>query len=234
MKNTFNHRGHREKTIKFTKKKEKIKDFINSKKYLCALCGFIILISSSNPIATDIISKIIGMQKNIKTMRADFIQEKYSQLLEKPIISRGIFFFSVPERFVWDYKDDMKVISDGKRLMLYYKKQQEADIMDISKFPSLPVSFSIENLTKRYRIEVLEAKSHTYILKVKPVIETMPIREILITLDEKATPIEVKMTERTGDSTNISFSNTKVNIIIPDETFSMKVPDGVHVRNNLK
>ncbi|MBM4137103.1 MAG: outer membrane lipoprotein carrier protein LolA [Nitrospira sp.] len=216
----------------------------HSKNYLCVLCGFqnvffgfVLFFAfqlNSHSIGADIISKIIEMQKSIRTMRADFIQEKYSQLLEKPIISSGIFFFSVPERFVWDYKDDMKVISDGKRLMLYYKKQQEADIMDISKFPSLPVSFSIENLSKRYRTEVLEAKSYRYVLKVKPVIEMMPIREILITLDEKATPIEVKMTERTGDITIIRFSNMKVNIMIPDETFSMKVPEGVHVRNNLK
>jgi len=216
MKNIFSHRGHLS---------------------LCALYGFLsvfLFLSYSNTIGTDIISKIIEMQRSIRTMRAEFVQEKHSKLLEMPIISRGVFLFTVPERFVWDYSEDMRVVSDGKRLMLYYKKLKEADIMDISKFPSLPVSFSIESLTKRYHIEVIEAGAHRYILKVTPIIESMPLREIIITLDERATPLEVKMIERTGDSSVIKFTNMKVNITIPEESFSMKVPEGVSLRKHLR
>lgn len=165
-------------------------------------------------------------------MQAEFVQEKHSELLEKPITSMGFFLFSSPERFIWDYNEGMRVVSDGAKLLIYYKGLKEADMVDINRFPSLPGSFSIEKLKERYQIEVLKTKGSRYLLRLTPIIKAMPLREIVITLDEKGAPSEVKMVERTGDSTVIRFTNMQINITIPEESFGMKLPEGVKIRRH--
>jgi outer membrane lipoprotein carrier protein len=182
----------------------------------------------------DTISKIIDLQKSIKTIKTDFIQEKHSALMNRPIISSGTFFFLSPDKFVWDYKKGMKVTSDGKSVMVYYEELKEAEIVSLDNLPSLPGGFSVEKLREHYYIELLEQSSNKYILKVTPVIKSNIFREIMITLDEKAIPVEVKMVERTGDDTVIRFIKRETNIAIPEEVFSVKVPEGVKIRKYLK
>jgi outer membrane lipoprotein-sorting protein len=204
-------------------------------KFSCALAVYlaaILFLSYSRAMAVDNIATLIEMQKSIKTLRADFIQEKHSRLLEKPIVNKGIFSFRVPEMFVWDYQEDMKVVSNGREILIYYKKLREADIAGISRFPSFPASFSIESLLERYRVDIVEAKASGYVLKIVPVSAATPVREIIITLNEKAVPVEIKIFERTGDKTEIRFRNLKVNGMISDDVFSMKVPEGVTIRRH--
>jgi|GEM_PF-1629120 outer membrane lipoprotein-sorting protein len=199
---------------------------------LAVYLAAILFLSYSRAMAVDNIATLIEMQKSIKTLRADFIQEKHSRLLEKPIVNKGIFSFRVPEMFVWDYQEDMKVVSNGREILIYYKKLREADIAGISRFPSFPASFSIESLLERYRVDIVEAKASGYVLKIVPVSAATPVREIIITLNEKAVPVEIKMFERTGDKTEIRFRNLKVNGMISDDVFSMKVPEGVTIRRH--
>lgn len=213
------------------------KDYIkmNLKKLISiiALAASLCLYIKANAIA-DTLTKLIELQRTIKTIKAEFIQEKYSELLDKPITAKGTFFFASPDKFVWDYNEGLKVVSNGEKVLIYYKDIKEADIGDIESVPSLPAGFSLEKLKERYNIEVIQSSSSSSVVKLTPLIPSSMIKELLIKLDEKGVPSDIKMIERTQDKIHITFPKKEFNIFISDETFSISVPDGVKVRKRTK
>ncbi len=46
----------------------------------------------------------------IKSVRADFVQEKHLKILSRPIISRGVFIFQAPGSLRWEYFSPIKNI----------------------------------------------------------------------------------------------------------------------------
>ncbi|MEW6068530.1 MAG: outer membrane lipoprotein carrier protein LolA [Nitrospirota bacterium] len=195
--------------------------------FLGEICG------NTEKACADTISEIIEMQKSIKTLSAEFTQEKHSDLLNTPMITKGVFLFASPEKLIWDYFEGMKITSDGEKVMIYYREIKEADIVDLNSMPSLPGNFSIEALKKNYHIEVLEAGEDRYVLRVTPFIPSNILKEITILLDKKGVPLEVKMIERRGDITIIKFSKMKINDVIPEGTFDIKAPEGIKTRKPL-
>ncbi len=100
--------------------------------------------------------------------------------------------------------------------------------------PSLPAGFSLEKLKDSYRINVIQSTEDMSIVKLVPLIPSSILQELQITLDEKAIPIEISMTERTRDKIYITFPKREFNISIPDEAYSTRVPEGVKVRKRTK
>jgi outer membrane lipoprotein-sorting protein len=53
----------------------------------------------------------------IHTIRADFIQEKHLEILNKPLISKGIFYFKAPDSLRWEYRSPIEstlLMHEGK------------------------------------------------------------------------------------------------------------------------
>ena len=46
----------------------------------------------------------------INTIRADFVQEKHLQILSRPLISKGVFYYEAPGSLRWEYESPIKSI----------------------------------------------------------------------------------------------------------------------------
>jgi len=46
----------------------------------------------------------------INTIRSDFVQEKHLQILSKPLISKGVFYYEGPGSLRWEYQSPIKSI----------------------------------------------------------------------------------------------------------------------------
>ena len=46
----------------------------------------------------------------INTIRADFVQEKHLQILSRPLISKGVFYYEAPGSLRWEYQSPIKSI----------------------------------------------------------------------------------------------------------------------------
>ena len=44
-----------------------------------------------------------GQPARLRSVQADFIQEKHLKILARPLISRGVFVFQVPQSLRWEY-----------------------------------------------------------------------------------------------------------------------------------
>jgi outer membrane lipoprotein-sorting protein len=48
--------------------------------------------------------------QDIHTIRADFVQEKHLEILARPLVSRGVFYFSPPDSLRWEYQQPLATV----------------------------------------------------------------------------------------------------------------------------
>lgn len=48
--------------------------------------------------------------EQIKTIRSDFVQEKHLQILSRPLISKGVFYYEAPGSLRWEYQSPIRSI----------------------------------------------------------------------------------------------------------------------------
>jgi len=59
--------------------------------------GFIFAGWADNP------DEIIRFAENVKTVRAEFVQEKHLKILSKPLLSKGVLYYQAPKSLRWEY-----------------------------------------------------------------------------------------------------------------------------------
>lgn len=76
---------------------------------------------SANAVSLEEIQKAAG---SIRSISADFIQEKHMKILVKPLVSKGIIRFQSPDALRFEYQDPIKniLIMQGKRVSRYMQK----------------------------------------------------------------------------------------------------------------
>lgn len=180
----------------------------------------------------DAIEKLEDKQKDVKTVKASFLQEKYTEILDKPIAAKGTFYYQAPNSIRWEYSDNLVVMYDGKTLCLYYPDLKEAEIIkDISRFPFI-ASFDIPALKKDYDIEHEPDKTGFRII-LKPKSSFMILSIEMFFKTDKAFPEKIIIKEKNKDKTAIKFQNAVINRDLSKSLFSFTPSPGVKVRERI-
>ncbi|MBN2040535.1 MAG: outer membrane lipoprotein carrier protein LolA [Spirochaetes bacterium] len=79
-------------------------------KRIVTLLFVIFSVITSAALYADDWDEIKNVAKDIKSVKADFIQEKHLKILNKPLISKGRFFFTAPTSLRWEYITPVKSI----------------------------------------------------------------------------------------------------------------------------
>jgi outer membrane lipoprotein-sorting protein len=197
--------------------------------YRTILCLAVILLISS-PSWAGPVDDLSIIQKGLKSVRVTFKQKKHTELLPRPVKSKGTFFFSQGSGVRWEYDGQMVVIYDNKTLYLHYTEMEEAEKVDgIAGFKG-PLSFNVEDLGRDYdiRADRSDAGDITIILVPKA---RMPFASMLMSFSKGSPfPYEVRVREEAGDETVISFAEPELNIKLKSSLFVFKPPRGVKVR----
>lgn len=195
-----------------------------------ALLVLVLLFSVSAAYAGDPLDELVARQKGVKTLKADFSQEKHAMLLEKPLKSDGVFYYKADEGVRWQYSEGLLVIYDGEALYVFDPELGEAEKVAEAGGVIGPLSFDVEFLRKDYQIEA-ERLDGTIRLNLTPREEEAPFRSMEITFpDGSPFPREVVMKEETGEMTRIEFENISINEPLQDDLFVFRPPPGVTIK----
>jgi outer membrane lipoprotein-sorting protein len=200
------------------------------------------LLCASAP-AADVDGVLAGLQtyrETLNTFTAHFVQKKHLALLSGDVTSTGTFAYKKPGIMVWRYdppEDTIMGIKPG--LITFYfpslKKAKRIHLsqgVDIPQWMSLgmgPIS-DIGGLKESSRVAVSEANGAT-VITIAPKDSKETIKEIVITLRKDYTPLGVRITEKSGDFTLLTFSEQRVNPPVDDTLFDVKIPAGVAVED---
>jgi len=181
--------------------------------------------------------------ENLKSVKAEFTQEKHLSMLTAPVVSSGEFIYKAGRRFVWHYlpPDESFTISDGTRIWLYFPALAQAEVYDTEKFKTRSRAFEklclgferpLCDLADVFSIELIAETEADFEVLLKPREEVMArlIAELRILISrETGLPLRFDSLEPNGDKTTIHFRKTVLNPNLADSFFVFSPPEGVSV-----
>ena len=170
---------------------------------------------------------------NVKTLRAIFHQSILTENLELIDESHGELWLSRPGRFRWNYGTPLEqvVVADGKRLWVYDPGLEQAVLRDqdeaLGHTPAGLLAGSISP-TRSYLVERLGDQSGIDWVSVFPKDADATFSQIQFGFESDTLRL-VQMLDPLQQITRIRFSDVQVNIAIPAERFTLKIPEGTDI-----
>jgi outer membrane lipoprotein-sorting protein len=196
-----------------------------------------------------ILQKMEESGSRMKCFQAELTQKKYIAVLQEyDPEENGMFFYAkggdgsaLIRKEIKTPTPTVVVINKGDGMVYYPKIKQAQKISlgqhkDKAEFMAVGVGQSSKKLRDTFHIrfiqhEVLEG-TPTSVLELKPKSDKAAAFLSIITLwmdEQNWLPIQSKLQEPNDDYQMTRFRNVKINIPIPDSTFSMKLPSDVEI-----
>lgn len=168
-----------------------------------------------------IILQINEFSANTKTIIADFSQQKELSFMEETVISSGKFYFQKEKLLRWEYTEPFQyaIILNNERIRIVDEgKNKDFDagsnriFVEISDIMSGMVNGTLLS-SEKFQSSWFESPEK-YIVELLPVATAMKdyLSMIVMEVNKKDFSVDgIKMIEKSGDFTLISFRNKKFN-----------------------
>ena len=176
-----------------------------------------------------ILEKIDVAAKAMNTMQCDFTQTKHNKLLSKDIQSKGKMYFKQPDKLRWQYTSpyDYTFIMNGDKVSLNDKQidaQKNKIFRQITSIILGSITGGGLKSATDFNVELYKTDNE-YFAKLYPKKkEVKQVYQLIeIHFNTALTMVSsVKMMEKTGDTTTVTLSNTKINASIDESHFSLR------------
>lgn len=166
--------------------------------------------------------------QNIKSVSADFIQEKHLKILVKPIVSQGRLYFKPPRSIRWEYLAPTKSLTimnkGGTRV---YSWSENKWSLDKAQGDARGIVMDEINNWFTGRFQENAAFTYAYQPGPPPAVIMTPkedmrnfITQIVLRFSNKTGLVEqVEIMEGQGNRTRMTFKNEKLNIDLSESIF---------------
>lgn len=186
-----------------------------------------------------LIERVVEVQRSLRSLQADFVQIKSSDLLLDPVRSEGRFTFLAPDRVRWDYDDpDGMVVSfSDDTVTTYYPDRQRAESIKISRrnrrfVRVLAGTQPLDDLAANFSITLVDAGPPAgYQLVLEPTHSVLKRRLELVILEidrEVLLPVVIEYRSADGDTTRYELSGLVLNPEVQPSDFVLEL--GAEVR----
>ncbi len=190
-----------------------------------------------------LVERVKWEQSRLKTLGADFVQDRVSQLLLEPETARGVFRYQSPDQVRWEYLEPRPILMTirGEQMTTFFGDLGTAERVSIGSYSEqvfryLGASGSLETLMKYFSLTANfpETDGEPYHLQLLPRYSRIKkrLRSMEIWLDTSSyLPVRLRYVEANGDSTDYRFENMVANKEMPASLFDVKLPVGTVVRS---
>ena len=224
---------------------------------VCLGAGHLLAGGSSSPVPRPLASTVTDpvevnallqrfdeAQMRNETLIASFVERKKLHLLVDEQVQAGVFYYTKPSRFLWEYNqpDGKVILISSEQLLVYYPNLKKAEEIDISRYSKRILRFfglgqPTAELRKYYDLTLAEDPSmpDTYLLTLDPTKRRVAKRldSIRIWIDrDMMVPRQIEYVEVDGDSTRFTFRNIEINSQISPAKYNVKIPPGVQISNS--
>ncbi len=170
---------------------------------------------------------------SFRSMECNFTQWKKMKMLKKPALSKGNFAFRNGNEIRWEYTEPFRytiVIRDQQITIRDQEKSSQYDMssnknllqMNVRMTKLVDGSFLDDHAD--FRTSYFE-NGHFYRVQLTPVSKAFKswFSSITLTFDRKdCSIVSLRMSEKGGDTTELRFTEKKINKPISDERFTIK------------
>lgn len=169
----------------------------------------------------------------LSSIESDFTQEKFLDVFNEKIVSKGRFYYKQENMIRMDYTSpvDYQIIINGQKLKIV--SEGKSNVVNLgsnqmmNEMKGMLAACMIGDLTvmsSAYRLEYYESPS-LYVVKIRPVSKSVQayISEIIISIDKKDMSVQtLRLSENAKDYTEYHFTNRKYNTLTSDEKFVIR------------
>ena len=184
----------------------------------------------------DNLEEIKQKAKDIRSIQADFVQEKHMKILVKPLVSEGKFYFSYPQSLRWEYTQPIQslLVMHNENIKRYVMSSEGMIEDDGAVLQGMQVF--LQEIISWIQGDFLKNPDFTAELQPGGIIVLAPKDPAMSNFIEK---IVLKLTKTPGiiasvaiyetptTYTLIKFNNTKINQKINESVFK-----GIHYSDN--
>ena len=172
-----------------------------------------------------------GAPVQLRSVQADFIQEKHLKILARPIVSTGSFTFHAPQSLRWEYRTPIRsiLLMHGGKVRKFVERdgvlaEDKGMRLDAMQVVLAEISNWLDGrFTDNAMFAVSFPKKQTILLTPKEQGIAALISSIELKLGEQAGLLDkVIIFEGPDASTSLTFSNRIINKEIPAAVFTNK------------
>ena len=201
--------------------------------HLYATIGLTVLVTTGLLWAAPVLSQdwtsLKEASRNIRSVKAEFLQKRYLKILTKPLLSEGKLFFYTPDSLRWEYLNPLRTVmlQKGSTIQIYnfsegVWKPEMAQAVEARRMVLAEISQWFQG-----RFDESKAFKHLYSPGPPGRVILVPgeginrfIQRIEIILSVRPGVIDRVEIEEPGDSrTTIEFKNVEINSSFSSEVF---------------
>jgi outer membrane lipoprotein carrier protein len=187
-----------------------------------------------------IIERVVLRQRALRSMRAEFVQVRSSEMLLSDVRSTGEFCYLAPDRVRWDYRqpDAMVVLFADDWVTTYDPVGQRAERVKVSSgdrrfVQALAGTLPLDDLLTYFKIRFEERTApQPYLFVLEPTAASLRRRLRSLSLEVDRTlllPVVVDFHEADGDATRYEFHDIQIDPHLEVSRFLLEFSDSVAV-----
>jgi outer membrane lipoprotein-sorting protein len=181
-----------------------------------------------------VLSRLENKMSGIKTLKTGFIQEKELAVFKQKVILKGYVYIEKPARLAWHVNEPMKyrMVMSQNMISQWDEDTDKVQKISLAGNPAFEAAIgqmrewfsgAYTPLLKEYEITVL--KENPASLKFTPRVQSFSgnvIKSVTVDFSKDEQYISrIFIEEKSGDTTNLAFVNTQLNISIDDSAWKV-------------
>jgi outer membrane lipoprotein carrier protein len=178
--------------------------------------------------ATENLERIAAVQRNVRALRARFVQRRTLDLFREELVSRGVVYFKRPDRFRWEVEEPARVtmILRGDKILTRSAAADEPYAMSLppaGREIAALLTGSVESAQRLFDARWAPGGNGGDRLVLRPRQPSLArtIRAVTLDLGPHGEHVQrIVIEEAMGDRIDIGFSEVEINVTIADELFT--------------
>jgi len=175
----------------------------------------------------EVLARLEERMSAVQSLKANFVQEKHLAILDQPLVLRGSIFMQKPDLFAWHVREPLRysMVIEGEAVSQWDEDTGQVQKISLSESPPFRVAIrqlrdwfsgSYRPMRGEYEIAVLDEDpiSITFVPRPSTFAQEFIERITIIFEGDERYLRQIRIVERRGDSTLLSFADTALNTVI--------------------
>jgi outer membrane lipoprotein carrier protein len=198
--------------------------------------GCFILCASAAATSAETLDEAIASVENhyrqLHDLTAKVTQNNLLKSIGKTQKFEGTLWINKPGKLRLEYTNGQIILIDGKVALLYSKKSEQVIKKAFTDFEqmNIPVAFLLGAAHIRDDFEVFQPDAKTlHLLELRPKKEGAAMKKLRIQIEEAGRIIGLSIFDKSGNVTEINFSDIREDTGFDSKLFTFKAPKGTEI-----
>jgi len=198
------------------------------------LCTTVVIASETpNAVTKDeVIAIVENHYQNLVDLAAKVVQKNYLKSVNKTQVFEGALWIKKPGRLRLEYTNSQMILIDGKAALFYSRKNEQMIRKTFTDFEhmNIPVAFLLGAGAIRNDFDVAQPEpDKPLLLELLPKKPGAAMKKLRIQVEDSGRILGIMIFDKSGNTTEITFTETLEGRGVDDKVFIFKAPKGTEI-----